>query len=150
MSKINVQFGAGGNQLEGWKNHDIEVDVTKLPLPYANESVDMALAEHLPEHLSGPDCFRFFQDVHRILKPGGVFRVCVPTLDKIFDRDQAIDLIVNHGHLQLFCYETLYQMLWAAGFDFVNRSSRSPLDGHHKVIGLEKDEQETCRVEAKK
>lgn len=150
ISPLNVQFGSGGNQLAGWENHDIETDVTKLPLPYGDNTVDTVLAEHLVEHTAGPDCFRFFRDVHRILKPGGIFRVCIPTVERIFDREQAIDLIINHGHLQLFCRETLHQMLWAAGFDRRWDSGRKEIDGHHREIGMEKDDRETVRVEAMK
>ena len=146
---MNVQFGSGGNQLQGFNNHDIEVDITK-PLPYQDGEVDFVLAEHVSEHVSGPQVLKFFQEVYRILKPGGVFRVCIPVLDRL-DRNKAIDIISNHGHLTIWSEELIPIVLWVAEFRAVSPVKfNEELDGHWRVIGKEQDAMETGRFEAVK
>jgi len=49
---IKAQFCCGGNILPGFKNHDMDCDMTKLPLPYADDSVDLVLMEHGLEHFT--------------------------------------------------------------------------------------------------
>jgi hypothetical protein len=148
----HLHFGAGSNILDGWQNYDIDLDVRKLPLPFPDNYADASFTCHMPEHLSMPDCLRFFKDVYRILKPSGYFRVCVPTVGTHLTREHAADLLTNHGHLIGFTPSLLMTVLWCAGFDMdsINETGRSPLDGHFRVIGIEKDDLETCRIEATK
>jgi predicted SAM-dependent methyltransferase len=152
MSEIKVQFGAGGNILDGWKNHDAETDITK-PLPYADNTVDFILAEHLIEHTDGPAALRFMDECHRILKPLGVLRVCVPVVtglpNEITD-EHARDLILGHGHRLVLTPEAVHRMLVVAGFEVVIRTQRKECDRHHLVIGAAKDDLETYRCEAVK
>lgn len=146
--KLNV--GCGGNILEGWRNHDADMDITK-PLPLADNSVEFILAEHVVEHTSGPDSFRFMREAYRILQPGGTLRLCVPELARL-DNAKRADIICNHGHLQVFCEENLTLMLQAAGFspEKIVRTGRKEIDGHWKVIGEPLDSAETLRMEATK
>lgn len=151
MSELKVQFGCGGNILEGWKNHDAEVPIEK-PLPYYPNSVDFILAEHVVEHVTMPQALAFLTDCYNILKPGGILRVCCPVVGRDLERGHVIDLLTNHGHLIGLNLHLLRTMLWAAGFNFLNveTTKRKEIDGHWKVIGLEKDDLETCRMEAVK
>lgn len=81
---MKVQFGCGDNFLEGWKNlREHESDITKT-LRFDNESVDFILAEHVLEHVTPQDGYRFLRECLRILKPGGVVRIIVPDIDKIW------------------------------------------------------------------
>lgn len=146
---LKVNFGCGENKLEGWKNHDSELDITK-PLPYRDNTVEMILIEHVVEHVSSGQALQFFREARRILKPKGVLRVCIPVLDKIPDKQWAADLIEKHGHVQLLCKETLTHLLSVAGFSSVQQTGRSECDGHWKIIGKERDDAETLRMEATK
>jgi predicted SAM-dependent methyltransferase len=145
---MKIQFGCGGNFLTGWKNHDYDVNIIR-PLPYGDAVADFVFIEHCIEHVTGPEAFRFMKEVRRILKDGGTFRVCVPELARL-DREAAEDIIVNHGHLQVFSEETLRLMLQTAGFRQIVRTERSDIDSHWRVIGKEKDDKETLRMEAVK
>lgn len=150
MNPVRINLGCGTNKLSGFQNYDAELDIRK-PLPFAAESVDFILIEHCLEHVNGPDGFRFLKEAYRVLKPNGVLRVCVPQLKKL-PRDEREDIITNHGHLQIYNAELLYDYLTTAGFDR-NRillTPWRPIDGHWKVIGREKDDRETLRVEAQK
>lgn len=148
--KIKIQFGCGGNILNGWINHDSDCDITK-PLPYPNDYADMCFTEHTVEHVSAPDCLRFFEECRRILKPGGVLRVCVPILDRIEDYSHLRDLVMGHGHMVVFNLSNLVTLLHIAGFEKVSEVALDKqIDGHWRVIGERKDELETLRVEATK
>lgn len=153
---LRINLGAGGNILPGWINTDLSyadpslrVDITK-PLPWPDNSAETVLAEHVVEHVSGPNCLRLFDEVYRVLQPNGVLRVCVPAIDQIHDLALCRDDIVNHGHEIFFGEATLSRMLKVAGFKRVIRSTRKPCDGHHLVIGKERDDAETLRMEATK
>lgn len=150
---VGLNFGCGGNILPGWRNMEIgDCDVRNLPLPFPEQHADMVLAEHLVEHLSGPDALRFLQDCWRILKPGGVMRLCCPVIGHWLTRDHAIDLTLNHGHLIILDEHLLRTLLWMAGFTHENiqRTGRAGMDGHHQIIGEALDERETCRLSAVK
>lgn len=135
--------------MEGWQNHDSEVDITKR-LPYEDNTVDFILIEHCLEHVNCADGFGFLAESHRILKPGGILRVCVPAALMMEDTGHAIDLIVGHGHQMIYDEDTLGRMIFLAGFEIILPSSRKDCDQHWKTIGKEKDDMETLRMEAVK
>jgi len=145
-----LNLGCGTNKLpHPWKNHDRDLDITK-PLPYKSDSVDVIFIEHCLEHVTGPQGFRFMQEAFRVLRKGGTLRICVPELARV-DQAKRVDLIVNHGHLMVYCWENLNLMLRAAGFaPDIRITDRKGIDGHWKVIGRELDDAETLRVEAYK
>lgn len=85
---IRVQLGPGQKKyLEGWVNVDANMFTGKCdiwadlrnPLPFSDGSVDAVYSHHVIEHL--PDMPAHFRDVHRVLKPGGVYRVGGPNGD---------------------------------------------------------------------
>lgn len=51
-------------------------DLTKMPMPLENETFDYIIANHVLEHI--PNWFNCFEDLCRVLKPGGVIEVWVP------------------------------------------------------------------------
>lgn len=159
---MKVNIGCGANKLPGWRNFDINpkfgevLDIATQPLPFAANSVDRILIEHVLEHVTGPQGYRFMQEAMRVLKVGGVLRICVPQLSHVLrlkGREKSEDLIVNHGHLMVYCQENLELMLYTAGFRIENIRTVSWLegeDGHWKTIGRELDAIETLRFEATK
>jgi predicted SAM-dependent methyltransferase len=146
MTKLNV--GCGSNWLPDFENRDMDLDLRK-PLPHASNSLEFILAEHVLEHLTGPEMFSFLEEAHRCLKSGGTLRVCVPELANVDDSKRK-DLIINHGHLQVLCEESVRLMLSTAGFkpSLINRTGRKEVDGHFRVIGEPLDTAETLRMEA--
>lgn len=83
MKKLHL--GSGQNYLEGYINvdivpgvkKDVTWDLTKIPYPFENGSIDSILCWNVMEHLE-MNPIRFMEEVHRILKPGGTFRFRVP------------------------------------------------------------------------
>lgn len=149
---LKIEFGGGGVKREGWQCHDYEVRIEE-PLPYANECAEFVYCSHVAEHVTCHEAFGFFKEVHRILKPGGIFRVVVPALNQITDRTHAVALIVGHGHKTVFGADSLAGMLFAAGFDWDNirqTEKNREIDFHGRVIGESKDDLESIFLEAKK
>jgi len=70
------------------KRHNI-----RKRLPFNNECVDYVYCSHVLEHFSRKEARKVCQEVYRVLKPNGVFRVVVPDLkllaQKYIDGDKA-------------------------------------------------------------
>lgn len=58
-------------------NADINHDLSK-GIPLKNDLVDKVYSSHLLEHLPYEELLKFLNEIHRILKPGGEFLVCIP------------------------------------------------------------------------
>lgn len=143
---LKVQFGCGENRLENWINHDMDCDVTK-PLPYGDESVAECLAEHILEHISTPSLFRFLCESHRILKPGGSLYISMPVLDRL-PKEHAIDMILGHGHEAAYTEQSLIRIVGLSPFKHTLPIPTNPsLFGHWRVIGEEKDNLESFRIQ---
>lgn len=147
-----LNLGCGSNHLPPpWKNHDLDMDI-RQPLPFADNSVDRIAIEHCLEHVGSHEALRFLDEAYRVLRPDGTLRVCVPELTFITDPAHLRDLVLGHGHQMVYSFDALEGMLRAAGFSHpIRREARdSTIDGHWKVIGSDKDDMETLRVEARK
>lgn len=102
---LRLHLGAGGDIKAGWVNLDlafkpspkrrrarsdpettlVEYDLRRgLPLPEG--SCDYIYSSHFFEHLEYRDGLRLMHDCHRALRPGGVFRVALPTFKGLFSR----------------------------------------------------------------
>lgn len=121
---VKVQFGCGPHKLDGWDNRDIKTDIRR---PFPDSSVDFIFAEHMIEHVSSREGFRFLIECHRILKPSGVLRLVFPDILKIANNPNDVSnrwqhisaVIQDWGHCSVWSYETGRTMLNAAGFDCV-------------------------------
>lgn len=146
---MKLNLGCGGNILAGFENRDADVDISK-PLPWKDNSVEFILAEHVFEHISPQDALRFLDECRRILKPGGILRLCVPVLDSL-TVEHGRDIVFNHGHIGVYTMNSLEHMLRLAGFRSFEPVLFNPvIDGHWKVIGRDKDLIETSRWQASK
>lgn len=105
---VCMQYGCGLSAPEGWINYDASptLRLQRLPvigglmpgvkfpagvvygdvrtrLPLGPNSVDCAYCSHVLEHLSLKDCRLALRETHRVLKPGGVFRMVLPDLERL-------------------------------------------------------------------
>lgn len=87
-----LQIGSGLNPLPQFENLDfyfahrgkakhVGHDVRRA-LPYEDNTFEGAFSEHTLEHLYPADAMKLLKEVHRVLRPGAVFRVSVPDLGK--------------------------------------------------------------------
>ncbi len=158
---IKLNFGCGGNRLDGWANYDSEIDISK-PLPFSNGAADFVLAEHVVEHIDYYAALGFFAECRRVLKPGGVVRIAVPSIENIWkkgnqayfefaarwapsaDRRGAMHaMLFAHGHKAAWTASLLKVSLAYAGFDNVvhrdpglsDHAELRGVEGHGRVIG---------------
>lgn len=103
-----VQYGCAWSAPQSWRNFDASPTLrferlplvgrlyvkndTRFPsnveygdiakgLPVDDASCDAAYCSHVLEHLSLEDCRAALRNTHKILKPGGVFRLVLPDLE---------------------------------------------------------------------
>lgn len=156
---LSVNIASGGKGLPGWINIEgfpAEDNILKLDvrrrLPLADGSAKRVLAEHVLEHLEfRTDAPNLIHEAHRILTPGGVFRVIVPDAERFVrayaadDRDAFRSIgwdldcmphdiyskmhILNHifhqegEHFFAYDFETLDWLLRRCGFSDVRQMS---------------------------
>ena len=86
----SLNVGCGHVGFDGWINVDLDsaakaadilVDVTD-GIPVADESCQFIYNEHFLEHLTVEDGLCFLNECHRILRPGGVLRVAMPSVSE--------------------------------------------------------------------
>lgn len=146
---MKIIVGSNGHKADGWVSTDLpEVDITK-PLPYEDNSLEGVFCSHCAEHVAGSDCFRFFEEVHRVLQPEGAFRLSIPGIGWWLRREHIKSLCVDHGHLAAYNRELVMTMLYGAGFD-ANNISHDDFDPdfhhHWKSIGRELDRVESINL----
>jgi SAM-dependent methyltransferase len=109
------------------------LDLTKR-FRFENDTFDAAFSAHVFEHLYKRDAERCAAEVHRVLRPGGVFRVTVPDLhDAICNYDPKrpevlLQLIYENTqprdknrHHWMYNEHSMRALLVAAGFSKVLR-----------------------------
>jgi predicted SAM-dependent methyltransferase len=174
---VKLNFGCGGNILEGWENHDSDVDISG-PLPYPGGQVNFIFAEHCVEHLTPQEALSFLTECKRILKPEGKVRIIVPCIDRVYEKanpeylafteksgwsngtiSSAMRGLINfHGHKSVWTKDVLRCMFLSAGFYVVSTHSHDSTNtrefentsGHWKVIGKEFNDIESIACEGVK
>jgi predicted SAM-dependent methyltransferase len=171
-----LNLGCGTNKLSGWLNHDADVDVTQ-PLPWAENSAYYIFIEHCIEHVSCHQAIGFFEEAFRVLAPGGVLRVVVPSVEQIANMaDQAYfdfakkfggdgtlkgalkAILFSHGHQMAWTASVMSNLLRYAGFEAIEQcqvgisrhSALRGVEGHGRVIGDKFNRIESMCFEATK
>jgi SAM-dependent methyltransferase len=147
-----LQIGAGPHGLPGWLKTDLDPDFSTVYLnatrrfPFADETFDYVVAEHMIEHVSYKEALAMLQECRRVLKKGGAVRISTPDIRltrRLMDRPLAPELeryvqwsnerygcagdpgsavqVVNRlqhewGHRFLYDADTLADALRRAGF----------------------------------
>ena len=105
MSKLKLNLGCASNLLEGYVNidqDDIQTIRERYPhmsfaedaiiytydvfnLPYEDGSVDEVIADGFIEHLSFIEERKIFEEIKRVLKPGGLLSFAVPNFERVVE-----------------------------------------------------------------
>lgn len=87
MDPIKLDLGPGSNKISSdfigididkYEGVDIVMDLRYGRLPYNDETVEHVRASHFVEHLTFDENIHLFNEVWRVLRPGGIFEVIVP------------------------------------------------------------------------
>lgn len=88
-----LNLGCGSRYVPGWTNVDMAasgpgvlVHDLRTPLPFPDDSFDLAYHSHVLEHFSRADGENLLRECVRVLRPGGILRVVVPDLEQIARR----------------------------------------------------------------
>ena len=99
-----INVGAGDWKCRGWICLDysspwyasmhkggqyIEYDIRNDKLPFADETVDAIYCSHVIEHIENEYIQSFFLECHRVLKKGGILRVCCPDAEFLWNASQT-------------------------------------------------------------
>lgn len=90
-----TQYPENVTNLDAFDGPNVQVvhDLGKTPLPFASNTFDLIIANHVMEHI--PNWFECFKECARILKPDGIIEVWVPpvTSDSSFTYRDHINRI---------------------------------------------------------
>ncbi|HKI17405.1 MAG TPA: methyltransferase domain-containing protein [Isosphaeraceae bacterium] len=162
---VKVQLGPGQkNYFPGWINVDANMFTGKCDvwadlrnkLPFRDSTVDVFYSHHMIEHL--PDLAFHFHELHRCLKPGGVFRIGGPNGDTAIrkfaegDADWFIDypdtrrslggrfenfIFCRQEHLTILTYSWLHELAAEAGFEAIKPGQPGELTHFPECIDAE-------------
>jgi len=174
-----LNWGCGSRGEPGWINADrrsgsgidIRCDI-RDGLPLAVESIDYISSVHALQEIPYPELVPVLQELRRVLKTGGVLRLCLPDVEKGIgaylrkERDffvvpdehasslggKFITQLTWYGHTRTpFTFDFIKEVLLKAGFRRVDRcgfrTTRSPYPG---IVELDNRERESLFVEAVK
>jgi len=84
---MNLHLGCGKHYLKGWVNADlkygdVKIDLTK-DFPWQTNTVDFIFNEHFIEHLTSEQQNNLLANCFRVLKKGGVIRICCPDIETL-------------------------------------------------------------------
>lgn len=82
-----LHLGCGPNPIDGWLNTDVRptdravrLDAAR-PFPLPDAGFDYVFSEHMFEHLDYEEGRSMLHECFRVLRPGGILRLTLPTLD---------------------------------------------------------------------
>jgi predicted SAM-dependent methyltransferase len=139
-------------------HHDV-----RYGLPFPDGSLDFLYSSHFLEHLYRDEAEALLREAHRVLKPDGTLRTCVPDLEHAFrlyregKKEHALDQYFftrskDHQflrHKYMYDFEILSAFLKKAGFSRIERRAfRSGATPDLELLDNRADE--TLFVEASK
>jgi len=131
-----INLGSGDTRFLGWTNLDyskgqkdipsfyidIDFDLTSgKPLPFPDNSVSCVFCSHVFEHLDKKTVLHMCNEVYRILRNYGIFRIIVP--NPSFENAEQIIKDYSHKsnsmHTSRWEIDYLRKLLFDVGFHFV-------------------------------
>jgi SAM-dependent methyltransferase len=103
-------------------------------LPFHNETVDFVYSSHLLEHLFKEDAFQLLKEIYRVLKKGGLFRLCIPDMNYVLNlyqngkKQEALKYLFPESkadyfsrHRYMYDFETISEILKEVGFKEITK-----------------------------
>jgi predicted SAM-dependent methyltransferase len=178
MYKVSrLHWGCGNITPEGWINSDLHpgpgVDISGNildGLPLEDASIDYISSQHALPELKIFEQVNALEELYRVLRPGGVLRLCLPDLDKaiaayqsrnsnyflVWDWDTISGNFItqmlwyNYTHT-MFTHEFTEELLRKAGFREVRRAQfRQTNSQFPEIVELDNRENESLFIEGYK
>jgi SAM-dependent methyltransferase len=162
FSKAREVVRTEGDYVAILKNHKFVHHDLQYGLPFFDNSVDFLYSSHVLEHLYPNVAELLLREAHRVLRPGGTIRVCVPDLEYAFAlcragrKQQALAYFFQdanvadfHRHKYMYDFDLLSSALQTAGFPSVRRC-RFREGSVPDIEHLDNRPEETLFVEATK
>ncbi len=119
------------------KEHQFVHHDLSYGIPFENESVDFVYSSHFLEHLFKKEAAHILQEAYRVLKPGGIIRICVPDLAyaiSLYANGEKEKMLDNYffvedresyfaRHKYMYDFDILKNMLEQTGFKEILRCS---------------------------
>ena len=168
-SSTKLHLGCGAHILPGWLNADLLTTGSAPPgtwnrvedifimdaaesFPFDDGRMRFVFCEDFIEHFSQLDGLGIIAECHRILAPGGVFRISTPGFDAILRRMQPrsrAGIEPGHwawGHKLLYTEEYLSFVLGECGFGKIVRC-RFGQSGHRELQRIDaREEQQDLNI----
>ena len=109
------------------------LNLKAYPLKFKDNSFDLVYASHILEHFNKIKVLKVLKEWVRVLKPGGVLRISVPSFDNlslIYNIDKNIDNISgplmggqtykDNFHYEIFNQKKLIKLLTNAGLEAIH------------------------------
>lgn len=92
-------------------------------IPFTDNSVDVVYSSHMLEHLFSEDAKTFMKEAFRVLKRGGVARICVPDLDYALEmiHEGKIELSFEMFFFQVKSHNYLARHKYMYNFDMLKK-----------------------------
>lgn len=147
-----LHLGCGSHHLDGWINIDfIRTPAVDLwwnigwPVPLKDDSCQYIFHEHVLEHFELRRGLELLRECHRLLRPGGILRVAMPSLDHMLaqcasgewrshrsphmpavaTRAEFLNVNFRHwGHQWIYDGEELHRRLREVGFEAIRDVER--------------------------
>ena len=170
-----LHWGCGNVTATGWINTDV-ADLAGIDircdvvggLPFADNSIDCISTQHALQYVELYDQWKALDEQRRVLKPGGVLRLCLPDLDQAIaayqggQRDyfyshdrrtisgEFIAQVLGWGHAKtLFTYEFAEELVVDVGFRSCHRVGyRETVSRYPEIVELDDREGESFFLEA--
>lgn len=102
---------------------DIICDLSMPPLPFDENSIDEIRSNHFLEHLD--NVVAIMEEVHRILKPGGIIKTTVPHVSNIeFFRDPTHKTAFTYGSFDYFVRDRKPVAYTTIEFEYISREMK--------------------------
>jgi len=120
--KVKIDIGCGKNKKEGFigididPNSDADIIASALDLPFEESSVDEINCSHLVEHFWPEEAQKFFDEIYRVLKKGGIANLKI-------DRDWSERRLLRKDpeHKKRYSVEEIKEMVKKFNFSKVER-----------------------------
>ena len=149
--KINLNIGAGGYVIDGFKSLDfyskhyypskkkflkerVEYDLRSDSIPYSDNTVDNIYISHVIEHVEEKFVVKFINESYRVLKKGGTLRIVCPDGKFLFNVSQFQNEYWNWRKVGSFSNKERYFTNWneIQQYDYLIREVSTPNCKYYK------------------